>query len=78
MQAGFMSHFSNLPDPRIECCERHELMDILFLSISAVLCGAEGREDHKAFISTGGQEKRHPHGRCLGLLKRSGVGSAEG
>ena len=44
-----MSHFNNIPDPRIERCKRHALMDILFLSISAVLCGAEGWEDIEDF-----------------------------
>lgn len=45
----FMSHFSSIPEPRIERCRRHELMDILFLSISAVLCGAEGWEEIEDF-----------------------------
>lgn len=45
----FMSHFSSIPEPRIERCRRHELMDILFLSICAVLCGAEGWEEIEDF-----------------------------
>lgn len=49
MEADFMSHFSTVPDPRIDRCKRHELMDILFLSISAVLCGAEGWEEIEDF-----------------------------
>ncbi len=49
MNADFMSHFSRIPDPRIERCKRHDLMDILFLSISAVLCGAEGWEEIEDF-----------------------------
>lgn len=49
MTADFMSHFSQIPEPRIERCKRHELMDILFLSISAVLCGAEGWEEIEDF-----------------------------
>jgi predicted transposase YbfD/YdcC len=49
MQADFMSHFSSVPDPRIERCKRHELLDILFLSISAVRCGAEGWEEIEDF-----------------------------
>ena len=44
-----MSHFSQIPEPRIERCRRHELMDILFLSICAVLCGAEGWEEIEDF-----------------------------
>lgn len=42
MQTDFMNHFSSIPDPRIERYKRHELVDILFLSISTVLCDAEG------------------------------------
>lgn len=49
MKADFMSHFRSIPDPRIERCKRHELLDILFLSISAVLCGAEGWEEIEDF-----------------------------
>ena len=36
MEANFMSHFKSIPDPRIDRCKRHELLDILFLSICAV------------------------------------------
>jgi predicted transposase YbfD/YdcC len=49
MSADFMSHFAPIPDPRIERCKRHELLDILFLSLSAVLCGAEGWEEIEDF-----------------------------
>ena len=45
----FMSHFSSIPEPRIKRCRRHELMDIIFLSICAVLCGAEGWEEIEDF-----------------------------
>jgi len=47
--SDFMSNFNTIPDPRIERCKRHALMDILFLSISAVLCGAEGWEEIEDF-----------------------------
>jgi predicted transposase YbfD/YdcC len=30
-----------VPDPRIERCRRHKLIDILFIAICAVICGAE-------------------------------------
>ncbi len=45
----FMSHFSSIPEPRIERCRRHELMDIIFLFICAALCGAEGWEEIEDF-----------------------------
>jgi len=37
-----LSHFRNLPDPRIARCKEHLLEDIIFISISGVICGAEG------------------------------------
>jgi predicted transposase YbfD/YdcC len=33
-------HFGRLPDPRMERQKRHLLMDVLFISICAVICGA--------------------------------------
>ncbi len=45
----FMTHFQTITDPRIERCRRHELIDILFLAICAVLCGAEGWEEIEDF-----------------------------
>ena len=47
--SDFISHFSSIPEPRIERCRKHELIDILFLSISAILCGADGWEEIEDF-----------------------------
>ena len=44
MNSSFFEHFSALPDPRIERCRQHELLDIVFLSACAVLSGADGWE----------------------------------
>ena len=33
-------HFDELPDPRMDRRKRHSLMDVLFISICAVICGA--------------------------------------
>lgn len=35
------SYFAGLPDPRWRRSRKHELLDILFLSLCAVVCGAE-------------------------------------
>jgi hypothetical protein len=43
MTATFIEHFSDLKDPRDDKTKKHELMDILFLVIAAVIGGAEGR-----------------------------------
>ncbi len=34
-------HFATLPDPRIGHAKRHQLLDILVISICAILCGAD-------------------------------------
>lgn len=47
--ADFIAHFSLIPDPRVERCKRHELIDILFLCMVAVVCGAEGWEEVEDF-----------------------------
>jgi predicted transposase YbfD/YdcC len=33
-------HFADLPDPRIDRCKRHELLDIVTIALCAVVCGA--------------------------------------
>jgi len=37
---SFVEHFAALEDPRLQRCQRHKLFDILFLSVSAMLGGA--------------------------------------
>ena len=44
MSTPFLDFFSELEDPRIERCRKHELLDIIFLSVCAVLSGADGWE----------------------------------
>jgi predicted transposase YbfD/YdcC len=49
MSATFLKHFDSIADPRIDRCKKHNLLDILLLSISAVISGAEGWEDIEDF-----------------------------
>jgi hypothetical protein len=42
MTTTFMEHFPDLKDPRDDKNKKHELMEILFLVIAAVISGAEG------------------------------------
>lgn len=49
MSSQFLDHFSELEDPRIERCRKHELLDIIFLSVCAVLSGADGWESIEEF-----------------------------
>jgi predicted transposase YbfD/YdcC len=44
MNASIAQHFSTLKDPRIERHKKHKLVDIIMLSICAILSGAEGWE----------------------------------
>lgn len=46
---SFIDHFQTLEDPRSHINRRHELLDVLFLTLSAVLAGAEGWKDIKDF-----------------------------
>jgi predicted transposase YbfD/YdcC len=45
MTPCFVEHFSKLPDPRINRNKLHELIDIIVLTVCAVISGAEGWED---------------------------------
>jgi hypothetical protein len=36
-----LSYFRQLPDPRIDRCKEHLPEDIIFITIVAVICGAE-------------------------------------
>lgn len=52
MDKVFLEHFAEIEDPRIERCKRHALLDILFLSVCAVLAGADGWEAIEDFGQT--------------------------
>lgn len=41
--------FEGLEDPRIDRTKRHQLLDILLITILGVMCGAEGWVDIEAF-----------------------------
>lgn len=41
--------FSDLEDPGIERNKLHKLIDIIVISISAVICGTDGWEDIEEF-----------------------------
>jgi hypothetical protein len=46
MKTGsFLDHFSRIPDPRSPTNRKHLLIDILFITICAVICGAKGWEE---------------------------------
>ena len=49
MAGSFLQHFEAIEDPRIDRCKRHELLNIILLTISAVLSRAEGWEQIEDF-----------------------------
>ncbi|HFE39499.1 MAG TPA: ISAs1 family transposase [Gammaproteobacteria bacterium] len=46
---NFLEHFQTLDDPRSHINRKHDLLDILFLTLSAILSGSEGWEGIEAF-----------------------------
>ena len=46
---ALLDYFQELDDPRVERSKLHNLIDIVFIAICAVLCGAEGWKDIEAF-----------------------------
>lgn len=49
MQADMLSHFSDLPDPRVDRTKRYPLIEIIFLIISATVSGCEGWKSIRDF-----------------------------
>jgi predicted transposase YbfD/YdcC len=49
ISVSLFEHFSTLPDPRVDRTKRHMLLDILGLSMCAVICGADGWEAIEEF-----------------------------
>lgn len=41
--------FADLPDPRIDRCKRHRVIDIVVIGLCAVICGADGPTEMQAF-----------------------------
>lgn len=49
LATSFADHFCELPDPRLDRQKHHSLMEILFISICAVICGATSFVDMEDF-----------------------------
>ena len=60
---SLIEHFATLDDPRIDRKKRHDVIDILVLSICAIISGAEGWQGIVDF----GHEKRDWLSRYIGL-----------
>ncbi|ETO94388.1 transposase family protein [Legionella oakridgensis] len=42
---SFIDYFSEIPDPRQDINVKHNLLDVIFLTITAVISGCEGWKD---------------------------------
>lgn len=49
LPSSFLDHFSKIEDPRLNRKKLHKLIDILVITLCAVICGAELWEDIEAF-----------------------------
>jgi predicted transposase YbfD/YdcC len=48
-ESSILAYFGDLPDPRIERCKRHRLLDIIAIGICAVVCGADSYVEMEEF-----------------------------
>ncbi|WP_394809246.1 transposase family protein, partial [Nitrosomonas sp.] len=39
--ASIIHHFSSIADPRVDRQKKHQLQDIFFIALCAVICGAD-------------------------------------
>lgn len=39
--SSIFTHFKSVKDPRVTRCKKHKLADILFMTLSAVICSAD-------------------------------------
>ena len=46
---ALLEYFADLPDPRIERCKHHELIDLVAIAILATICGAEHFTEMEGF-----------------------------
>lgn len=46
---GLLKHFASLEDPRVEYLVEHRLLDIIALTICAVICGADSWVEIEAY-----------------------------
>ena len=61
--ASIIHHFSRIEDPRVNRQKRHQLSDIFFITLCAVICGA----DNWVAIEKFGKAKEHWFTELLGL-----------
>ena len=48
-QISLFEHFQNLQDPRVNRTKRHDLLDVMIISVCTLLCGGETYNDMEDF-----------------------------
>ena len=46
---SIVSHFKDLPDPRIERAKKHRLIDIIVIALGSIMLGGDGFQDMELF-----------------------------
>ena len=46
---SIVSHFKDLPDPRIERAKKHRLIDIIVIALGSIMVGGDGFQDMELF-----------------------------
>ena len=46
---SIVSHFKDLPDPRIERAKKHRLIDIIVIALRSIMVGGDGFQDMELF-----------------------------
>jgi predicted transposase YbfD/YdcC len=82
---SFLTHFAELEDGRTDINVKYELLDVVFLTLVAVLAGAEGWQDIERFGDAklewlrryrrfaSGIPRRHTVARIIGALRPEGL-----
>jgi len=74
-RATWLTHFDDLPDPRVQRTRRHKLGDILLIALVGTICECRGWDGMHDFVAEGPDELRAlfelPHGvPCADTLRR--------
>lgn len=48
-ESSLLAYFGDVPDPRVERCKRHQLIDIIVIGICAVVCSADSFVEMEEF-----------------------------
>ncbi len=48
-ESSLLAYFGDMPDPRIDRCQRHQLIDIIVIGICAVICSADSFVEMEEF-----------------------------